>query len=614
MTNESLGWLVEARARPDASIALVFVDSHSRQRIERIIRPYVPYCLVSPDLGDEHVAKTNLFTGSSVKLSKIPISARPRGAEVWEDTIPPEMSCVYDLQLNFGAQHHLEDAMARPDLEIDPNGKAKFEREFGTFQQADPIKYDFLKRFHALLNQPLPDLDPVQLGLSSETTKDQYESALILSRIANLPPTQVQRKRSVSEWIRSALYAYYRANNILIPNPEELRRGSQRTSVEGALTFSPAPGLYYSMTVLDFESLYPSCIDRYNLSYETVDCEHPRCRTNRVPLTEHHVCLERRGIFSAFTGALRDLRVHWYKPRTRDSQIPREQRERMALTAKLLKLITVSCYGVTVRIRGLASPNLAESITAHGRYVLHKTWDIAEEIGLTPKYGDTDSIFLDRSNEEGITSLIRRVQDELNLELAVDKHYAMCVLTSAKKAYLGIQSDGNADVKGLTIAKSSSPPFFREVLSRLTTAMARVDEPDEVEKMRNDLLGIVEESVRELRSGRVGVEDLVYKVALWKEPKEKLESKVLPQAYQAAKLLQREGKGPHRREEIVFVKVRPFKIGGRSFTVKPPSETRASEVNREDYVRSLIQSLSQITDPMGIDLRRRRAKTLAEYM
>lgn len=614
MADDERGWLVEGKARPDGSIALTFIGSHSRRRIERTIRPYVPYCLVSLPLGTEQVRKISLFTGSSVTVAKVPISARPKETEVWEDEIRPEMSCVYDLQLNYGAEHDLEGDIPRLRLDIDATSKSEFKAEFGSIRETDPAKFQFLERFYALLQQPIPDLDPSHAGLSSETTKEQYESAFILGRIANLPPSHVQRKRSVSEWIRSALYTYCRANNILIPNSSELRKGVQRTTVEGALTFSPMPGLYFGMTVLDFESLYPSCIDRFNLSYETVDCQHSRCRANHVPSTDHYICLERRGIFSSFTGALRDLRVRWYKPRGRDPELPQEQRERFSRIAKLLKLLSVSCYGVTVRIRGLASPILAESITAYGRHVLRRTWDMAEQSGLSPKYGDTDSVFLDKASESGVASLIKGIRNELGLELAVDKHYSMCVLTSAKKAYLGIQADGTANVKGLTVAKSNSPPFFRGVLSTLVRVMARNDRPDELEEMKRDVVKVVEESIDQLRSGKVRVEDLEYKVALWKEPKEKFESQILPQAYQAAKLLQRKGRGPRRREEIGFVKVQPFKVGGRSFTVKPTGETRAGEVNTEDYVRSLLQSLSQITDPMGIDLSSSRMKTLTEFM
>lgn len=111
-----------------------------------------------------------------------------------------------------------------------------------------------------------------------------------------------------------------------------------------------------------------------------------------------------------------------------------------------------------MRIHGLAQPALAESITAYGRYALRKSWSIAEEEGLKPLYGDTDSLFLDGPSESSVSNLIRRVKEELRLDLAVDKIYSVCVLPRAMKAYFGIKKDGSADIKGLTAIKSSSPP------------------------------------------------------------------------------------------------------------------------------------------------------------
>jgi len=48
--------------------------------------------------------------------------------------------------------------------------------------------------------------------------------------------------------------------------------------------------------------------------------------------------------------------------------------------------------------------------------------------------------------------------------------------------------------------------------------------------------------------------------------------------------------------------VRPFKHGGRTFTVKPTAQAKPAEVNVDDYVRNLLSSLDQTFEPMGIRL------------
>ena len=368
------------------------------------------------------------------------------------------------------------------------------------------------------------------------------------------------------------LYTYYRAHNILIPNSEQLRLGDTRKYVTGALTIAPESGAYFNMHVLDYESLYPGCIDVFNLSYETIRCPHAECQRNLVPGLDYHVCIRRRGIYSALTGALRDLRLRVFKPLTKTERDAEGAKMRAA--SRILKVFLVSCYGVTIRIHGLASPLLGEAITAYGRHVLQSTWDLAKSDGLKPRYGDTDSVFLDNPSEESVTKFSESIKDRFGLELASDRVYSVCVLSAAKKAYFGILPDGEPEIKGLSIAKSNSPRFFQQTFQKCLTKLSegRRSQAD-FEEAKQQVPGVVREAIRDLREGRVNLPDLEYRVELRDDPQEKSGLKALPQAYQAAYLLLREGKKPRRGEVVGFVKVHPFKLQGRQFTVKPTSHS-----------------------------------------
>ena len=70
--------------------------------------------------------------------------------------------------------------------------------------------------------------------------------------VVTLERFDTHKSYSVSEWIRSMLNTYYRAHDILIPNPEELKLGDTRKFVTGALTIAPESGTYFNMHVLDF--------------------------------------------------------------------------------------------------------------------------------------------------------------------------------------------------------------------------------------------------------------------------------------------------------------------------------------------------------------------------
>ena len=143
---------------------------------------------------------------------------------------------------------------------------------------------------------------------------EQVYLAFLLSRLANIPVPKAHKSRRVSDWIKSIIYTYLRSNDVLIPTSRELRRGLETHRVVGALTLEPMAGTYFNTVVCDFESLYPSCIDSFNLSFETVDCLHEECRVNKILEVGHHVCTRRRGFYSLLVGALKDLRIRWFKP------------------------------------------------------------------------------------------------------------------------------------------------------------------------------------------------------------------------------------------------------------------------------------------------------------
>jgi DNA polymerase elongation subunit (family B) len=268
---------------------------------------------------------------------------------------------------------------------------------------------------------------------------------------------------------------------------------------------------------------------------------------------------------------------------------------------------------VTIRIHGLASPLLGEAITAYGRYVLQSTWDMAKEMDLGPRYGDTDSVFLDNPHEEEVGKFVQSVKKRFNLELAYDRVYSVCVLSSAKKAYFGILPEGEPEIKGLSIAKSNSPKFFQQTFHKCLAQLAEGRRsPDDFELAKRQVPAMVEEAIRQLRRGRVELSDLEYQVELRDDPQEKLKSSTLPQPYQAAWLMLNKGEKIQAGETVSFIKVHPFRFQGRQLTVKPSSQTNIREINVDDYIRNLYSSLSQTFQPMGISLEK-AAATLAEF-
>ncbi len=89
---------------------------------------------------------------------------------------------------------------------------------------------------------------------------------------------------------------------------ENLLRGDR-----GGFTFEPEVGVHEGLYELDFSSLYPSIMVKYNISAETLDCS--CCMTDGLPVPElrYHLCTRRVGIVGRVLKPLIERRRYYKK-------------------------------------------------------------------------------------------------------------------------------------------------------------------------------------------------------------------------------------------------------------------------------------------------------------
>jgi DNA polymerase I len=260
------------------------------------------------------------------------------------------------------------------------------------------------------LTKPFTQLSPAELtkyswqdakityGLTQFNGNLVLNLILLIMRLSHLPIEDVTRQ-AVSAWIRSLFYFEHRAQEYLIPRPQDISKlkglADTRAVIKGkkymgAIVVEPHKGVHFNVAVLDFASLYPSIIKTRNLSYETVRCIHPHCKTNKIPETTHWVCTQRRGMSSLLIGFLRDIRVKWFKPKSKDKKLDKGQRDLYEAVSQALKVFLNASYGVFgAEAFPLYCPPVAESTTAVGRYAIKETIEKAKELGVEVIYGDS---------------------------------------------------------------------------------------------------------------------------------------------------------------------------------------------------------------------------------
>ena len=422
---------------------------------------------------------------------------------------------------------------------------------------------------------------------------------VLMMRISKLGIEDLTR-HNISTWIRNLLYFEHRRRGYLIPNESDLKRLKGQTDTKavikgkkylGAVVIDPPTGIFFNITVVDFASLYPSVVKKWNLSYETVRCVHEECRSAVIPGLSHWVCRKRRGIMSEVVGFLRDFRVYIYKKLAKSEKDP-VRRGHYDVVQSALKVFINASYGVFgAETFPLYCPPVAEATTALGRYLLVQTLLRALELGLPVLYGDTDSLFLWNPSPQKLEELVSWVSRELQVDLDVDKSYRWVAFSGRKKNYVGLLSDGTVDAKGIVGKKRNTPEFIKSYVMQIMDLLGKAGDIEQLDNAISELKRLTHEYYSKLRRKEVLLNDLVFKVALTKPLASYVKN--TPQHVKAARQLQRHGVRVEVGDIISFVKVR----GGEG--VKAVQLARIDEVDSEKYIEHLRTATEQILEALG---------------
>lgn len=254
----------------------------------------------------------------------------------------------------------------------------------------------------------------------------------------------------------------------------------------GGFVMDSRPGLYESVLVLDYKSLYPSIIRSFLI--------------DPVGLIEGLKHPDDRESVEGFRGARFSRTRHCLPSIVARVAEGREaaKREHNAPLSQALKIIMNAFYGV-LGSSGCRffDTRLASSITLRGHQIMRQTRQLVEAQGYEVIYGDTDSTFvwLGRAHSQEDASrigqaLVTHVNDwwreHLNtefglqsaLELQYETHFTRFLMPTirgaeegSKKRYAGlvVRSDGHEEMiyKGLETVRSDWSPLARQFQQEL---------------------------------------------------------------------------------------------------------------------------------------------------
>lgn len=429
-----------------------------------------------------------------------------------------------------------------------------------------------------------------------------------LARLSRIPVQRLARQSPGTAISSMQLLAAYR-RGYLIPwrktKPENFKTASTLLLTDkGGLTYIPPVGFFENVAELDFSSMYPAIMFKYNISPETVNCT--CCEHNRIPEIGYHVCTVRKGIVPEVLSDVIKKREIYKKKRDRA-----EGKEKEVYESKqgALKWILVTCFGyLGYKNARFGRIEAHETVTAISREILLKAKEIAEERGFHLLHAIVDSMWLkkDGAERDDYINLCREISEKTGLTIALEGIYRwICFLpsrtnpsVSVHNRFYGVFTDGKLKIRGIEMRRHDTPPLIAACQREIMEIMKRACTVEELKKLIPQITEIVKSYLIYLREGRAKPEELVIRKRLSLDPENYKVSNL--NAIVSRKLISG-GVRLHPGEEIEYIitksdskmkeeRAQPFGFFNEPFTYDTQKYSEMLEKSVENLLGPLISS------------------------
>ncbi|OBA20857.1 hypothetical protein METBIDRAFT_31525 [Metschnikowia bicuspidata var. bicuspidata NRRL YB-4993] len=371
---------------------------------------------------------------------------------------------------------------------------------------------------------------------------------------------------------------------------------NKKPKYQGGLVFEPEKGLHKNyILVMDFNSLYPSIIQEFNICFTTVlrdayNISHDEDKDMPdIPERDSEA-----GVLPRLLNTLVSRRRE-VKKLLKDSRISSSERAQYDIKQQALKLTANSMYGCLgyVNSRFYAKP-LAMLVTNKGREILMDTRQLAELIGLRVVYGDTDSVMIDTGASSFQEAL--KIGDEFKvqvneryklLEIDTDNVFKRLLLHAKKKyAAMNVSIDKKTgkevlslEVKGLDMRRreycQASKDISTFVLKKLLSDM----DPEEA---LTEVYEYLESMNKKIRDNELSIDKFSINTRLSKDPTSYPNGKSMP-SVQVALRLRKQGKVVKAGSVVTFIITAPVNAeddGNPALRARPIQEVLS---NKESF-------------------------------
>ena len=279
---------------------------------------------------------------------------------------------------------------------------------------------------------------------------------------------------------------------------------------KGGMIYQPLIGVHEHVAQIDFASMYPSIMVKFNISPEVnsggqVVINGSVPRPGLIPQTLRPL-LEKRLALKRILTELdpRDCRVKELKARS-----------------AALKWLLVVCFGYlgykNARFGRIESH---EAVTSFSRELLLQAKETAEEMGFTILHMYIDCLFVQKADCQkpaDFGPLLTAIEQQTGIPIALEGVYRWVAFLPSKRdkripvpnRYFGVFQDGEIKYRGIELRRHDTPSWVAKIQLAVLQCLAQAKTLEQVREYLPKAGEIVEKAKRDLHAGRLPPDELV---------------------------------------------------------------------------------------------------------
>jgi len=374
------------------------------------------------------------------------------------------------------------------------------------------------------------------------------------------------------------------------------------TADRGGLVFEPLPGVFSHVAIIDFVSMYPAAIVKYNISPETVCVDEPDAW--EIPELNIKVS-SREGLIPATLRPLVHKRVQ-LKKRLKEMQKNDARYTCDKASADGLKWLGVVSNG---RL-GFANAvfgriNAHEALSFIVRKMVLRAKQIVEDHGFTVLHIYVDSLFIckpEATKEADFQFLLEEIEQETGLPIEIEAVYSWMAFLSSKQnpnlsvpnLFFGLMPNGEYKIRGLALRREDTSLFIVETQAMALQMLAGEQDPQQLARLFPDILHMLQARCFDLYQHKIPLEDLIATQTL---SRELIEYKVPSPVARAAGELQAIGKNIRMGQRIQYLYTKT-KYGVSAWDLFDTQNPNLIDVAK--YKELLFRAAYEVFQPLGV--------------